>query len=85
MVCIPCIMVPLVLYIWHKFVQPIMLRYWNPWAKKDAAGNVIKQEPPQSPFQCVGGTCRFVRRGAKAKELPIDVARDEPVKDLQKS
>lgn len=33
MVCISCIVIPLVLYIWHKFLQPIALKIWNPWAK----------------------------------------------------
>ena len=33
MVCISCIVIPLMLYIWHKFLQPIALKIWNPWAK----------------------------------------------------
>ena len=32
MVCVPCIFIPLFLYIWHKFLQPIVLKFWNPWA-----------------------------------------------------
>ena len=32
MVCISCIVIPLMLYIWHKFLQPIALKIWNPWA-----------------------------------------------------
>ncbi|XP_034476783.1 UPF0729 protein GD16342 [Drosophila innubila] len=64
MVCVPCFIIPLLLYIWHKFVQPIMLRYWNPWEKKDAQGNVIKSEP-EFPFECKGGVCPFVPGGKK--------------------
>ncbi|XP_052849316.1 UPF0729 protein GD16342 [Drosophila gunungcola] len=63
MVCVPCFIIPLLLYIWHKFVQPILLRYWNPWQKKDAEGNVIKKGP-EFPFECKGGVCPFVP-GAK--------------------
>ncbi|TDG42692.1 hypothetical protein AWZ03_010890 [Drosophila navojoa] len=59
MVCVPCFIIPLLLYIWHKFVQPILLRYWNPWEKKDAQGNVIKSAP-EFPFECKGGVCPFV-------------------------
>ncbi|KAH8399913.1 hypothetical protein KR215_004158, partial [Drosophila sulfurigaster] len=59
MVCVPCFIIPLLLYIWHKFVQPILLRYWNPWEKKDAQGNVIKAGP-EFPFECKGGVCPFV-------------------------
>jgi len=41
MVCISCIVIPLVLFIWHRFLQPVFLKFWNPWAKvedKTAAG-----------------------------------------------
>lgn len=31
MVCIPCIVIPIFLYIWHRFLQPIFIKFWNPW------------------------------------------------------
>lgn len=37
MVCIPCIVIPLLLIIWHKFLQPIFLRIWNPWGAVNPA------------------------------------------------
>ncbi|XP_005184657.1 UPF0729 protein GD16342 [Musca domestica] len=64
MVCVPCFIIPVLLYIWHKFIQPIVLRYWNPWEKKDAQGNVIKAGP-EFPFECKGGVCPYP--GAKKK------------------
>jgi len=33
MVCVPCIVIPFFLFIWHKFIQPIFLRFWNPWGQ----------------------------------------------------
>jgi len=33
MVCVSCIVIPLFLYIWHRFLQPIFLKFWNPWGK----------------------------------------------------
>ena len=33
MVCIPCIVVPVLLFIWHRFLQPLVLKFWNPWKK----------------------------------------------------
>ena len=33
MVCISCIVIPVVLFLWHRFLQPIVMRFWNPWAK----------------------------------------------------
>ncbi|KAG8233880.1 hypothetical protein J437_LFUL013997 [Ladona fulva] len=31
MVCVPCIVIPVLLFIWHRFFQPIVLKFWNPW------------------------------------------------------
>ena len=33
MVCISCIVIPVVLWLWHRFLQPIVLKFWNPWGK----------------------------------------------------
>lgn len=48
MVCIPCIIAPVLLFIWYRFIQPIMLSIWNPWAKKeirmDGAGDASGKE-----------------------------------------
>ncbi|XP_059621536.1 UPF0729 protein AAEL015238 [Phlebotomus argentipes] len=63
MVCVPCFIIPVLLYIWHKFIQPYVLRFWNPWEKKDEQGNVVKTE--NFPFTCKGGACPFP--AAKAK------------------
>ncbi|EDV45707.1 UPF0729 protein GD16342 [Drosophila erecta] len=71
MVCVPCFIIPLLLYIWHKFVQPILLRYWNPWEKKDADGNVIKTGP-DFPFECKGGVCPFVPGAKKTQTSGCD-------------
>lgn len=63
MVCIPCFIIPVLLFIWHRFVQPYILRYWNPWAKKDAQGNVLtKPEETKFPIDCSGGKCIFMRK-----------------------
>ncbi|EDW86285.1 uncharacterized protein Dwil_GK15941 [Drosophila willistoni] len=74
MVCVPCFIIPLLLYIWHKFIQPIILRYWNPWEKKDAQGNIIKAGP-DFPFECKGGVCPFVP-GSKGKDLTVNTDND---------
>merc|ERR1712242_456214 len=31
MVCISCIVIPVVLWLWHRFLQPMFLKFWNPW------------------------------------------------------
>lgn len=42
MVCLPCIVIPAFLFIWHKFLQPIFLRLWNPWRK-------LEDKPEETP------------------------------------
>ncbi|RXG73834.1 hypothetical protein Avbf_02008 [Armadillidium vulgare] len=37
MVCIPCLVVPALLFIWYRFLQPIFLRFWNPFGRVQAA------------------------------------------------
>lgn len=67
MVCIPCFIIPVLLFVWHRFVQPYILRYWNPWAKKDAQGNVLtKPEETKFPIDCSGGKCIFMRKTTTA-------------------
>uniref|UniRef100_A0A1L8DNY0 Putative conserved secreted protein n=1 Tax=Nyssomyia neivai TaxID=330878 RepID=A0A1L8DNY0_9DIPT len=74
MVCVPCFIIPVLLFVWHRFIQPYVLRFWNPWAKKDAQGNVVKDD--SFPFTCKGGSCPFP--AGKAKQQ-IDEKNDEEV------
>lgn len=32
--CVPCFIIPLLLFIFHRYIQPILLKYWNPWENK---------------------------------------------------
>ncbi|XP_058813513.1 UPF0729 protein AAEL015238 [Topomyia yanbarensis] len=68
MVCVPCFIIPVLLFLWHRFIQPIVLRYWNPWEKKDKDGNVIKAGP-EFPFQCKGGVCPFPVKDKSKQEV----------------
>lgn len=29
MVCVPCVMWPILLFIWYKFIHPVFLKFWN--------------------------------------------------------
>lgn len=31
--CVPCFVLPLLLFIFHRYIQPILLKIWNPWEK----------------------------------------------------
>lgn len=64
MVCIPCFIVPVVLFFWRWLIQPYFIKYiWNPWQKKDKDGNIIKEDP-EFIQKCEGGVCTFQRKPA---------------------
>jgi glutaredoxin 3 len=44
MVCIPCIVIPFVLWLFHKYVQPFILKFWNPWEKKSVENKSADSE-----------------------------------------
>lgn len=67
MVCVPCFIIPAVLFFWRWLIQPFFLKYiWNPWEKKDEQGNVIKDETPEFIKHCEGGVCTFARKPVAA-------------------
>lgn len=37
--CVSCFILPLLLFLFHRFIQPILLKYWNPWEKKTEAND----------------------------------------------
>lgn len=51
MVCVSCIVIPLFLYIWHRFLQPIFLKFWNPWAKVEDK-TLENSEPSVTGLKC---------------------------------
>merc|ERR1712106_173763 len=70
MVCVPCIVIPVLLYIWHRFLQPIFLKFYNPWAKVAAEEKGVANGDAGAagggggggeahPGAKVGGTCPF--------------------------
>ncbi|EAT32602.1 AAEL015238-PA [Aedes aegypti] len=70
MVCVPCFIIPVLLFLWHRFIQPYVLRFWNPWEKKDKDGNVIKDgSSTEFPFQCKGGVCPFPVKDKAKQEV----------------
>lgn len=80
MVCIPCFIIPVVLFFWRWLIQPYFVKYiWNPWEKKDKDGNVINPENENPEFikKCENGKCTFMRKSA----IESQNANQEEVKD----
>jgi len=49
MVCISCIVIPVLLWLWHRFLQPVVLKFYNPWAKlekEEAEGQTLTPTQP---------------------------------------
>lgn len=83
MVCVPCIFIPVLLFLWHKFIQPYVLRFWNPWATKDAKG---QDEKTEFPFTCQGGVCPFPNKTTKDSDANKDTDKviDAEISDKEK-
>uniref|UniRef100_A0A1E1WX56 Putative secreted protein n=1 Tax=Amblyomma aureolatum TaxID=187763 RepID=A0A1E1WX56_9ACAR len=78
MVCIPCIIAPVLLFIWYRFIQPIVLSFWNPWAKKeirmDAAGDSSGKEKANDT---AGTTATGGENSSKRESSPSEAPADE--------
>jgi len=46
MVCIPCIVIPFLLWLFHKYVQPFIIKFWRPSL---APPNATLAGPPPPP------------------------------------
>uniref|UniRef100_A0A2R5LHC0 Putative secreted protein n=1 Tax=Ornithodoros turicata TaxID=34597 RepID=A0A2R5LHC0_9ACAR len=57
MVCIPCIIAPVLLYIWYRFIQPIALKFWNPWAKHEVKMDAANEPQASEDTKPVNETC----------------------------
>lgn len=51
MVCVPCFIVPVLLFIWRLVILPLYRRIWG----GGKAGENKKE--PEFPFECKGGVC----------------------------
>ena len=81
MVCVPCIVIPALLYIWHRFLQSIFLRFYNPWA------TVTAEEKPLVNGDAGGGGTEEAHPGAKVgASCPFGSNKDkESTESLKKS
>ena len=58
MVCVPCILIPFLLFLW-RFIQPFVLRFWNPFEKK-GEGN---KDTPKDITECsMFASCPCIRK-----------------------
>ncbi|CAL1300891.1 unnamed protein product [Larinioides sclopetarius] len=73
MVCIPCIIAPVLLFIWYRFIQPIILKFWNPWAPKQSIKSSAEKNAANTDDKT--SACPF----ASKKEVTEASSEKEPV------
>ena len=81
--CVPCFIIPLLLFIFHRFIQPIILKFWNPWENKEVKDGAKKED---CKFNCAcawnKNTSKPVEEKALEEELKTSQAIDDKVKGL---
>lgn len=68
MVCVPCFIVPVLLFLWRLVVVPIYKRFFG---KPETKG---KEAEPAFPFECKGGVCPIKPKDKGEKEKLINDA-----------
>lgn len=72
MVCVPCIVIPIFLYIWHRFLQPIVMKFWKLWGPEPVKA---PSDPSGTPKE---SKCPFSKTEVPSSNLPSH--QDEAVK-----
>ena len=62
MVCVPCIVIPVFLFIWHKYLQPLVLRFWGPLPWDKPAVQDTKDTPGGADNEKSNKTCPFTSK-----------------------
>lgn len=79
MVCVPCFIVPVLLIIWKKFLEPYVLplvyKYWYGIEYK-------KDEKKEGPFNCDGGKCIFA---GKKKSVEAETSEKTTTESVDES
>jgi len=69
MVCVPCFVIPICLFIWHRFLQPLVLKFWNPFGKVE---DKASQEASETSASVKKSSCPF-SSGSQNSEVPHPV------------
>lgn len=64
MVCISCIVIPVVLWLWHKYLQPLVLRFWGPlpWGNQEAVTE--NKDSTKDPGKIATNGCPFSNKSS---------------------
>lgn len=70
--CVPCFIIPLLLFIFHRYIQPIILKFWNPW-KKIPKSDEKMPSFSECPCRNTGGnsnedSCQLTAKNSEAEK-----------------
>jgi hypothetical protein len=68
MVCVPCVIVPVLLLIFRFLIQPILIRFWYRGNKNEGE----KKESPELVKECKNGVCTLSWKSNKSEESKSD-------------
>jgi len=71
MVCVPCIVIPVLLWLFHKYIQPFILKFWNPWEKKSLEGISSGDTSKLDPVTAASEENQYIQK--MIKENPVMV------------
>lgn len=57
MVCVPCIIIPVLLIIWRFLIQPMLLNWWQFRSKQQEIKT--DEQPPELIKECTNGICKL--------------------------
>ncbi|XP_059845729.1 UPF0729 protein C18orf32 homolog [Hypanus sabinus] len=56
MVCIPCIVIPVLLWVYKKFLEPVLYPFISPFISRLWSKRTVKEEIPTPKTQVCNGT-----------------------------
>lgn len=67
MVCVPCVIVPILLLIYRFLIQPILMKFWYRGKKEGE-----NKESPELVKECKNGVCTMSWKSNKTEAKKID-------------
>merc|ERR1712226_75075 len=83
MVCISCIVIPVVLWLRHRFLRPLVLKFWNPWQPAVEKKSIQTGENDNTTTNTSGGSlkCPFSSNSGGGEENNPHLANGSSVKN----
>ena len=66
MVCVPCVIVPILLLIFRFLIQPILMKFWYRGKKEEG------EKKPELVKECKNGVCTLAWKSNKSEPSKTD-------------